>query len=269
MLYLVATPIGNLADITLRALDLLKSCDLILCEDTRHSKRLLSHYQISKPLRSYHQFNERESLERLIEELQSGKTIALISDAGSPAIADPGYLIVKRCREEKIPVFSLPGPSALIAALTISGLPSERFQFMGFLSKKESHLKELFIEMLHYPGTSICYETPHHIKKSLQLFAKIKPNKEIVILRELTKLHEEYLKGTTEELLCHFTQTPPLGEMVLLIEGEEPPLPSFSPEELQQAYGLPLKEAIKLCAQLQGVPKRTIYNKTLQVKKEC
>lgn len=264
MLYLVATPIGNLSDITLRALEVLKKSDYILCEDTRHSARLLTHYHIQKPLKSYHQFNEKARLEPLIADLREGKDIALITDAGTPTLNDPGYHIVKRCREEKIPVFALPGPCALITALSVSGLPTERFQFIGFLPKKQGQLKESWLALLCYPGTSICYETPHHILEALQTLATIAPQQRIVILRELTKLHEEYLEGNAEELLTHFRHTPPLGEIVIVLEGTPPSFTDLTPEEhvlsLQAHYQLELAEAIKLAATLRDVPKRTLYN---------
>lgn len=264
MLYLVSTPIGNLSDITLRALEILKSVDIILCEDTRHSLRLLSHYQIQKPLKSYHQFNEKARLDELMTDLQAGKQIALISDAGTPSINDPGYHIVKKCRDSKIPVYALPGPCALITALTVSGLPTERFQFMGFLPKKQSHLRETWLAFLCYPGTSICYETPHHILDSLESLAEIAPQQKIIILRELTKLHEEYLEGTAPELIAHFHKKTPLGEMVILMEGSPPTFQDISPEAhvraLQTQYSLELSEAIKLAATLRDVPKRTLYN---------
>jgi len=266
MLYLIATPIGNLSDITFRAVEVMKSCDYILCEDTRHSRKLLTHYDIHKPVKSFHKFNEVARLKELIEDLQAGKNIALISDAGTPAIADPGEMIVKRCREENIDIFSLPGPCAAIAALTISALSTQRFQFIGFLPKKKSLLKQILIETLHYPGTSIAYESPHRIIETLQEVAHLNSNRKIVILRELTKLHEEYLQGTASELLNHFQQKPPLGELVLLVEGkveeaEESPLsPQEQVKRLQLEYGISLQEAIKLTASLQKVPKRTIYN---------
>jgi 16S rRNA (cytidine1402-2'-O)-methyltransferase len=265
MLYLVATPIGNLADITLRALDILKSSDIILCEDTRHSAGLLAHYDIHTPLRSYHQFNELSTLDSLLAILHEGKQIALISDAGTPALCDPGYLLVKRCREENVPVFSVPGPCAAIAALTSSGLPTDRFQFVGFLPKKNNLLQKTLIELLHYPGISVCYESPHRIIDTLQMLHSLQPEKPIIILRELTKYHEEYLKGPPSTLLTHFESHPPLGEIVLLFEGNEgnqesPLSPQEHVEQLQNDYNLSLQEAIKLAATLRQIPKRTLYN---------
>lgn len=264
MLYLVSTPIGNLSDLTLRAIEILNSCDYILCEDTRHSSGLLTHYGIHNPLKSYHKFNEVMRLEELIQDLHAGKNIALISDAGTPGIADPGFVIVKKCREENIPVTAVPGPCAAVTAITLSGLSSERFQFIGFLPKKESLIKNALAEILHYSGTSVCYESPHRIVCTLKIIHELSQNRRLVILRELTKLHEEYLTGTAQELIQHFEQKPPLGEIVLLFDGAPEETEEMTPQEhvkqLQEDYSLSLQEAIKLTAQLRKVPKRTIYN---------
>src|ERR1700733_30336 len=161
MLYVIATPIGNLSDITYRAVQTLQSCDYILCEDTRHSLALLRHYQIRKPLTSLHKFNESKKQQAIVEDLHRGQTIGLISDAGTPAISDPGSWLIQRCLEEKIRVIPIPGASALTTALSCSGLNTERFQFCGFLPKKASELKKCLQELLAYPGTTVCYESPH------------------------------------------------------------------------------------------------------------
>ncbi|HSW86020.1 MAG TPA: 16S rRNA (cytidine(1402)-2'-O)-methyltransferase, partial [Rhabdochlamydiaceae bacterium] len=173
MLYLIATPIGNLADISFRAITVLQSCDYILCEDTRTSLHLLQKYEINKPLKSYHQFNESGRAEEILADLKKDLTIALITDAGTPGISDPGEKLASLCRAEGIQVSAIPGPCAAIAALSISGLSSKRFQFLGFLPKKHSENKAVLIDVLHYPGTSICYESPHRITDTLELLSLI------------------------------------------------------------------------------------------------
>ena len=220
MLYLIATPIGHLGDITFRAVELLRSVDYILCEDTRHSHHLLAHYGIQKPLKSYHKFNETSREEDLIADLKNGLNIALISDAGTPGICDPGLQLVKRCREEGIAVTALPGACAAILALAPSGLSSERFQFVGFLPKKASELRASLQEILQYAGTTVCYESPHRIEETLQALDSLAGTRPLAIARELTKTFEEYLRGTASELLAHFKAHPPRGEIVLLIAGE-------------------------------------------------
>jgi 16S rRNA (cytidine1402-2'-O)-methyltransferase len=267
MLYLVATPIGNLADITFRALEVLRSCDYILCEDTRHSSILLQHYQIHKPLRSYHKFNEASQAESILRDLESGKHICLISDAGTPGISDPGADLVKLCIQRQLPVTALPGPCAAIQALCCSGLPTERFQFWGFLARKENDLKRELQTILTYPGTTICYESPHRLLKVLEFIQSMQPERQLVVGRELTKKFEEMVRGSAAALIAHWQETPLKGEIVLLIS----PAPQttceewqeWSPEEhvqwMQETYGLSRKEAIKLVADLRGVPKRHIY----------
>lgn len=216
MLYLVATPIGNLEDITLRALNVLRECDYILCEDTRHSRRLLNHYEITKPLKSYHKFNEAKREEALVEDLQKGLTIALISDAGTPCFSDPGQRLVARCITEKLPVFPIPGPCAAVAALVTSGFPTEPFQFLGFLPRKKGQLTKKLEAILEAPITSICYETPHRICKVLDILVELAPDKEIVIGREITKKFEEFLRGSAVELLHRCKSKPLKGELVIL-----------------------------------------------------
>jgi 16S rRNA (cytidine1402-2'-O)-methyltransferase len=217
MLYLISTPIGNLADITLRALDLLKTCDYILCEDTRHSIKLLSHYEIRKPLRSYHKFNEKSRSEEIIKDLKEGMTIALISDAGTPGISDPGEILVRRCHEENIPVTSAPGPCAAIMALTLSGFSTRPFQLIGFLPRKKGELTRTFQGLLEYEGTSICYESPHRLTKALELLASLGSERKVAVIREMTKHFEECRRGSAKELAEHFSKKPPKGEIVLLI----------------------------------------------------
>ncbi|NNM44231.1 MAG: 16S rRNA (cytidine(1402)-2'-O)-methyltransferase [Chlamydiae bacterium] len=270
MLYLIATPIGNLADITIRALTILQLCDYILCEDTKHSRILLAHHKIQKPLKSYHKFNESEKEKMILEDLREGKNIALISDAGTPGICDPGQDLIQACRLHDLPYTVIPGPCAAIVALTLSGLSTEKFQMIGFLPKKLSDLQKIFQEILYYPGTSISYETPHRIEKTLELAAKHIPTCKLCIVREITKKFEEILHGTAEELLDRIKQKPLKGEIVLLFSPSNQShaqlsLEELTPEEhvkkLQEEFGLSLQEAIKTVAKHRQVPKREIYNK--------
>lgn len=219
MLYLVSTPIGNLADITYRAVELLKSCDLVLCEDKRRTSILFSHYEICTPLMAYHEHNEKRLLSAVLDKLGNGEQIALVSDAGTPLLCDPGFVLAKRCQELGFDVSALPGPCALINALVLSGLAVHRFQFVGFLPRKEGARNRLFQEMLAYPGSSICYETPHRLCKSLAALAQISEEVEVVVAREMTKKHEEVKKGRPSELLQFFASKPALkGEIVLVVE---------------------------------------------------
>lgn len=270
-LYLVATPIGNLADITLRATELLRSCAYILCEDTRHSKILLMHYSIQRPLKSYHRFNEAAREQELLEDLRMGKEIALISDAGTPGIADPGERLVHCCISEGLPVVSLPGPCALIAALTSSGLNTGRFQFIGFLPRKASERTGLLLDSLRYPGTTICYEAPHRLLELLQEIDLLAPDRRIVVARELTKKFEEIRRGTARELLADWEVKAPRGEFVVLLseapqnssENEWSHLdPAAHIQFVQEHYGLSRNEAIKWVAKVRGLNRRELYKRT-------
>lgn len=218
-LWLVPTPIGNLADITLRALDVLRSADLILAEDTRTSGKLLKHYDISSPMRSYHMHNEHKAVSTITLELSQGKKIALISDAGSPGISDPGFLLVRSCLEQRIPVHALPGATALIPALTLSGLPSERFVFEGFLPQKKGRQTRL-TALAEETRTLVFYESPHRIVKTLTQLADVfGKERKASASRELTKKFEETVRGSLASLKEHFTEHPPKGEFVLIVEG--------------------------------------------------
>ncbi len=271
MLILVSTPIGNLSDITLRAIEALKECDYILCEDTRHSAILLSKYSITTPTKSYHKFNESKKALEIIEDIKNGKVVCLISDAGTPAIADPGADLVKKCIAENIEVSSLPGPCAAIAALTVSGFNTENFRFVGFLSKKDQGLKTDFSEILHYSGTTICYESPHRLINFLNVLREIDPDREVVVARELTKKFETIYRGTANDLFIRLENTTIKGEIVILIS--ENPLFSakcstdLSPEEhvnfLINTYQITKSEAIKISAQMRGIPKRSLYRDLL------
>jgi len=221
-LIIIPTPIGNLEDITLRGLRMLGEVDLILAEDTRTSKKLLNHYNIETPCESFHMFNEHKKLAAVIRRLEGGTTIALISDAGTPGISDPGYLLIRAALEQNIPVECLPGATALIPALVQSGLPSDRFVFEGFLPPKKGRQKRLE-QLATEPRTVVLYESPHKLVKTLsQLVAVFGPDRNIVVLRELTKLHETSYSLTLQSALVHFEKQPPKGELVLCLAGFKP-----------------------------------------------
>lgn len=220
-LYLVPTPIGNLEDMTFRALNVLKTVDLILAEDTRTSKRLLHHFEIDTPLRSHHMHNEHQALNGLIENLKTGQAMALISDAGTPGISDPGFLLTRAAIENDIAVECLPGATALIPALVNSGLPNDRFVFEGFLPVKKG--RQTRLELLsHESRTMVFYESPHKLLKTLgQFLDYFGDDRPISVSRELTKMYEETIRGTVLEVLEHFTKKPPKGEFVIIVSGKK------------------------------------------------
>ena len=219
-LYLVPTPIGNLKDITFRAVDILKEADLILAEDTRKTGILLKHFNISKPLRSHHKFNEHKILASVAERLLAGETIALVTDAGTPGISDPGFLLVRECIRLGIEVESLPGPVALIPALINAGLPCDRFCFEGFLPQKKGRTKRLN-ELKEETRTMVFYESPFRLLKTLTQFLEIfGPDRPSSVSREITKIHEETIRGTIQELISHFSGTGVKGEIVIVVEGK-------------------------------------------------
>ncbi len=218
-LIVVPTPIGNLKDITFRAIEVLQNVDLILAEDTRQASKLLNHYNIKTPLQSHHMHNEHRSAEAVCEKILSGKTIALISDAGTPGISDPGFLLVRTCLEKEIPVETLPGPTALIPALVNSGLPCERFCFEGFLPPKKGRQKRL-AGLKEESRTMIFYESPYRLVKTLdELAVHLGPEREACVSRELSKLFEENIKGPLSVLSEHFKSKTPKGEIVIVVSG--------------------------------------------------
>jgi 16S rRNA (cytidine1402-2'-O)-methyltransferase len=219
-LYLVPTPIGNLQDITLRALDILKKADLILAEDTRKSSILLKHFQISSPLQSFHKFNEHKNLAFIMRQLSEGKEIALISDAGTPGISDPGFLLVRECIKNEIEVETLPGATAFVPALVNSGLPAERFCFEGFLPQKKGRNKKME-ELKEEKRTMIFYESPFRLLKTLELFSTwFGSERKAAVARELTKIHEETVRGSLEELMEYYKAKTIKGEIVIVVEGK-------------------------------------------------
>jgi 16S rRNA (cytidine1402-2'-O)-methyltransferase len=219
-LFLVPTPIGNLRDITYRAVEILGSVDLILAEDTRHAGKLLNHYNIKSPLQSHHMFNEHRSIEAVCEKILSGKSVALITDAGTPGISDPGFLIVRACLEKGIPVETLPGPTALIPALVNSGLPSERFCFEGFLPPKKGRNKRL-VALEQETRTMVFYESPFRLVRTLdEMAGHFGPERNACVSRELSKIFEENIRGTLSYLSDHYKKKPPKGEIVIVVAGK-------------------------------------------------
>jgi 16S rRNA (cytidine1402-2'-O)-methyltransferase len=258
LLFVVATPIGNLEDISERALRTLRSCDIILCEDTRRSSILLNRYEIKAKLISYHKFKEQQALERILTDLESGLQIALVSDAGTPCINDPGRILVDACLKKGLKVSAIPGPCSIIQAVVLSGFELNRFQFLGFLDKKpETELRQA----MSYPGVSVAFISPERLTKTLAL---IDEKRQVAVLREMTKTFEECRRGTSSDLLEHYQKHPPKGEVVLVID--QGPVPDdLSLDELvkmlQELHGLTLREAIKESARMKHIPKREVYNK--------
>lgn len=275
VLYLCATPIGNLSDMSPRVIETLKDADLIAAEDTRNSIKLLNHFDIDTPMTSYHEFNKVDKAKTLIGKLKEGQNIALITDAGTPAISDPGEVLVKMCQEENITVTSLPGPAALIVALTLSGLSTRRFCFEGFLPPEKKERRRILEELTNESRTIILYEAPHHLKGTLAELKEALGDRRITLCRELTKKFESVMPTTIFKAVSYYDENEPRGEYVLVIEGksfrekdEERQLGfvKLSIEEHMKFYedqGIDRKEAMKLVAKDRGVSKRDIYNALL------
>jgi len=268
-LYLVATPVGNLEDITLRALGILKEADLIACEDTRHTAKLLTRFGIRTPRESYHKFNEQTRTTRLVQKLREGKKIALVSDSGTPLVSDPGYELVAACRREGIPVIPVPGPSAVIAALIASGLPTDSFFFAGFLPPRRSLRRRRLQQMTDIPATIILFEAPHRLLASLEDMAAVLGARRASIARELTKVHEELLHGTLPELLGVLQARSRIqGEITVVIDrGQGTANTEIHPASLIQHLeaemkktGLPRNEALKSVAKQRGLTRKQAYN---------
>jgi 16S rRNA (cytidine1402-2'-O)-methyltransferase len=270
-LYLVATPIGNLEDITVRALRVLKEADLIACEDTRQTQKLLQHYGIHKELVSYHGHNELTRASELVIQLEEGAQVALVSDAGTPVVSDPGHRLVTLCLRHHIPVVPIPGPSAFVAALAASGMPTEEFSFVGFLPSRAGARRKKLQELKSEPRALVLYEAPHRLAETLADAAEILGARAAVIAREITKIHEEFLRGTLGELRDAAKQREPRGEITLLIGPETAEqakaVPSVSlrkrVEQLESQLGLDRKAALKQAARERGLGKREAYKQLL------
>ena len=271
LLYVVATPIGNLEDITYRAVRILGEVDLIACEDTRQSRKLLDHYSIDKPVISYHEHNEQERAVELASRLAAGATIALISDAGMPTVSDPGYRLVHAAVELGVPVQALPGPSAALTALAASGLPTDSFRFGGFLPSKPGQRAKALEELAEEHATLIFYEAPHRVLEALEAIEQTLGPRPVVVARELTKIHEEYLRGTAAEIHAQLaTRDAVRGEITLLIGKATAPPPDDTPldEAVEQlvAAGTPRMDAIKQVAKRRGLSKREVYGQLVKPK---
>lgn len=263
-LYLVATPIGNLEELTPRALNILNEVDIIAAEDTRNTIKLLNHFQIKTKLITHHQYNEKQSSKGIIELLQQGKKVAIVSDAGYPLISDPGSLLVQEVIEEGYPVIPISGANAMLNALVCSGLSSDHFMFYGFLNSHENERKSELLKLESFPYTMVFYEAPHRIKKMLISVLEVLGNRKMVLARELTKRHEEFIYGTVAEMIEMVDELK--GEMVVLIEGKTEEIvidENLLLEEVNKkiAEGLKTKEAVKQVALQYGVSKNDLYRK--------
>lgn len=275
-LYLCATPIGNLEDITLRVLRTLKEVDLIAAEDTRNSIKLLNHFEIKTPMTSYHEFNKIEKAYQLVEKLREGKNIALITDAGTPGISDPGEELVRICCEEGIEVTSLPGAAACVTALTVSGLATRRFAFEAFLPREKKERASILEQLANETRTIIVYEAPHHLVKTLtELSGVLGEDRRLTICKELTKRHEKKMRTTFSEALLYYQENEPRGEYVLVISGKSPD--ELAAEEkkswedltlaehvkLYEDGGADRKEAMRLVAKDRGISRRDVYRELM------
>lgn len=267
ILYIVSTPIGNLEDITLRALKVLKEVDVIAAEDTRHSLKLLNHYGISKPLISYWGEREKVRSEDILKRLLSEQSVALISDAGTPGISDPGAVLIRKAIEKGITVVSVPGASAITAALSIAGLPTEEFTFIGFLPPKNSQRERVLENLSFEPRTLVFYEAPHRILGAISDIKKIFGERKVALVKEISKIHEEVLRGTISEILNILEKTTIAGEYVIVLGGKteekKPTGDALSEVSALMKRGLGRKEAVKKVANAYGLSKRELYDKSL------
>lgn len=276
ILYLCATPIGNLEDMTFRAVRILKEVDLIAAEDTRNSRKLLNHFEIRTPITSYHEYNKIEKGRKLLERLLNGENIALITDAGTPGISDPGEDLVRMCREAGVAVTAVPGAAACVAALTISGLPTRRFAFEAFLPADKKEREAVLEELTEETRTIVLYEAPHRLLKTLRLLFEILGNRETRVCRELTKRHETVFAGSMEEVIAYYEVQEPKGECVLVIAGKSrrelreearavwETMSIAEHMEYYEKQGMGRKEAMKQVARDRGVGKREIYQALLE-----
>lgn len=277
-LYLCATPIGNLEDITIRVLRTLREVDLIAAEDTRNSIKLLNHFHIKTPMTSYHEYNKTEKAYQLVEKMRQGQNIALITDAGTPAISDPGEDLVRICQESGISVTSLPGPAACITALTVSGLPTRRFAFEAFLPKEKKERAAILDSLRQETRTIILYEAPHHLVKTLEELYETLGDRAVTLCRELTKKYETLFSTTISGAVSYYREQEPRGEFVLVIQGknqqqilreQQLSWESIPLEEHMQKYesqGISRKEAMKMVAKDRGISKRDVYGMLLEQK---
>ncbi len=271
-LYIVSTPIGNLEDITLRALKVLKEADVIACEDTRTTRKLLTRYAIETPLVSCHEHNEIEKAKELLSLLEGGKSIALVSDAGTPCISDPGYRLVKLASEHGIEVLSIPGPSASLSALSVSGLPTSSFAFFGFPPRTKKHLTDYLSRIKNYPETLVFYESPNRVTKTLRAMAEVFGDRNISLSREMTKLYEETLRGKIPDVLEALGKRDKIkGEVTIAVEGASAEIGEIDPESIDRMLvqhkkiGSSLKDAVKMVSGESGYSKSKTYKRALVI----
>ncbi|MBE0426899.1 MAG: 16S rRNA (cytidine(1402)-2'-O)-methyltransferase [Nitrospirae bacterium] len=268
ILYIVATPIGNLEDITLRALRILKTADIIAAEDTRHSLKLLNHYGISKPMISYWKEKEKVRSDQIIEKLKTGQSVALITDAGTPGISDPGAVIIRKAIEEDVQIVIIPGPSAFVAALSLSGLPTDEFVFIGFLPSKKGQRQKFLKDLSLEAKTLIFYEAPHRIIATLMDMEEIFEERKAVIVKEITKIHEEVLRGSLSEILKRLEKSKISGEYVIILQGKRNGKRIINEDIISEVRsllkkGFSRKEAVKKIADEYGISKKELYDKSL------
>lgn len=273
-LYIVSTPIGNLEDITYRAVRILSEVDLIAAEDTRHSLKLLNHFNISKPLTSYYDHNQQLKGERILSTLRQGKTVALISDAGTPCVSDPGYHLIRDAVSEGIPVIPIPGCCAAITALSASGLPSDNFSFAGFPPARQGKRRTFLSELASVTGTLILYEAPHRLVSTLTDMREVLGERQIVVARELTKIYEEFIRGTVSEVISSVSQAKVRGEVVILIPPGEQAARELEPldvilRRLLHEEKLSIKDAAKKAAKITGVSRNEAYSEALKAREDA
>lgn len=272
ILYVVGTPIGNLEDMTFRAVRILQTVDLIAAEDTRHTGKLLQHFQITTPQLSYHEHNSNSRIPELLQQLSNGKAIAIVTDAGMPAISDPGFELVKACVEARISVVPIPGPSAVITALSAAGLPTEKFVFEGFLPTKNQDRQERLEFLQAEARTIVFYESPHRLRQTLQDLADaLGQDRRLVLARELTKLYEEFFRGKIGDAIAYYTEREPQGEYTLVVAGLPPLKPQLSEAELKaelqqiMAQGISRSQASRQLAKATSLPRRHLYQLALAI----
>lgn len=274
ILYIVSTPIGNLEDITYRAVRILSEVDLIAAEDTRHSLKLLNHFNISKPLTSYYDHNQQLKGERILSNLRQGKNVALVSDAGTPCVSDPGYHLVRDAISEGIQVIPIPGCCAAITALSAAGLPSDNFTFAGFPPARQGKRRTFLAELAETTGTLILYEAPHRLESTLSDMREVLGNRQIAVARELTKIYEEFILGTVSEVIETVSQAKVRGEVVILIAPGEAAIKEVESldsvlDRLLNEDGLSIKDAAKKAAEITGISRNEAYTKALKARQDA
>ena len=273
-LYIVATPIGNLEDMTFRAVRILNQVDLIAAEDTRHSLKLLNHFNISKPLTSYFDHNQQFKGERILDALRQGRSVALISDAGTPCVSDPGFNLVRDAVAEGIPVIPIPGACAAVSALSAAGLPSDCFTFAGFPPPRQGKRRAFLMEMSGLPGTLLLYEAPHRLEATLNDIREVLGERRIVVARELTKIYEEFIRGTVSEVIATIAHGAIRGEVVILVAPgaavQQAPLPLEEVvRNLMDVEGMSVKDAARKAAEITGVSRNEAYAEALRIRNDA